>query len=120
MTLSTSAVAVCCSSDSLQLVEQPRVFDRDDSLVGEVLHQLDLLVAERPHVLALKERSDRAPLRQKRDAEHRREAAKSCAASLDHFVVRISQNIVNVNGFVASMIVRPTTAVPCRNWMARL
>ena len=54
MTLSTSAVAVCCcrsKSLSRQLVEQPRVLDRDDRLVGEVLDQLDLLVGERPHVL---------------------------------------------------------------------
>ena len=29
ITLSTSAVAVCCCSDSAQLVEQPRVLDGD-------------------------------------------------------------------------------------------
>ena len=57
MTSSTSAVAVCCSSDSvrssvrwLQLVEQPRVLDGDDGLVGEGRHQLDLLVGERAHL----------------------------------------------------------------------
>ena len=50
MTLSTSAVAVCCCSDSrsssrarLHLVEQPHVLDRDHRLVGEGLDQLDLL-----------------------------------------------------------------------------
>ena len=42
MTLSTSEVAVCCSSDReivvrAQLVEQPRVLDGDDGLGGEVL-----------------------------------------------------------------------------------
>ena len=36
-----------------QLVEQPRVLDGDDGLGGEVLHQLDLLVGERPHLLAI-------------------------------------------------------------------
>ena len=41
-----------------QLVEQPRVLDGDDGLGGEVLHQLDLLVGERPHLLAID--SDRA------------------------------------------------------------
>ena len=46
MTLSTSAVAVCCCSRFAQLVEQPRVLDGDDGLSGEVLHQLDLLVGE--------------------------------------------------------------------------
>ena len=59
MTLSTSVVAVCCSSDSqivgalAQLVEQPRVLDGDDGLRGEVLHQLDLLVGERADLLAI-------------------------------------------------------------------
>ena len=36
-----------------QFVEQPRVLDGDDGLGGEVLHQLDLLVGERPHLLAI-------------------------------------------------------------------
>ena len=36
-----------------QLVEQPRVLDGDDGLRGEVLHQLDLLVGERPDFLAV-------------------------------------------------------------------
>ena len=54
MTLSTSAVAVCCCSNSVrQLVQQPRVLDGDDGLRGEVLHQLDLLVGERPDLLAV-------------------------------------------------------------------
>ena len=59
MTCSTSEVAVCCSSASdrsrcaPQLVEQARVLDRDDGLVGEVLDQLDLLVSERPDLLAV-------------------------------------------------------------------
>ena len=39
-------LAVRCAS------EQPRVLDRDDGLVGEVCHQLDLLVGKRPHLLA--------------------------------------------------------------------
>ena len=36
MTRSTSAVAVCCSSDWREFVEQPRVLDGDDGLGGEV------------------------------------------------------------------------------------
>ena len=36
-----------------QLIEQPRVLDGDDGLRGEVLDQLDLLVGERPHLLAV-------------------------------------------------------------------
>ena len=53
ITLSTSAVAVCCCSGFAQLVEQPRVLDGDHRLRGEVLHQLDLLVGERLHLLAI-------------------------------------------------------------------
>ena len=37
ITLSTSAVAVCCCSEFAQLVEQPGVLDGDDGLGGEVL-----------------------------------------------------------------------------------
>ena len=54
----TSEVAVCCSSDSLrssvltQLLEQSGILDGDHGLIGEVLHQLDLLVCERPDFLA--------------------------------------------------------------------
>ena len=73
--LSTSAVAVCCSSDSLrsscapQLVEQPRVLDRDHGLSGELLDQLDLLVGERPHLVAAdQDGAERACLREQRDA----------------------------------------------------
>ena len=53
MTLSTSAVAVCCCSDLAQLIEQPRVLNRDHGLSGEVFHQLDLLVGERQHLLTV-------------------------------------------------------------------
>ena len=59
MTLSTSAVAVCCCSDFAQLVEQPRVLDGDDCLGGEILYQLDLLVREREHLLCDRWRSRR-------------------------------------------------------------
>ena len=53
MIFRTSAVAVCCWRDFAQLVEQPRVLDGDDGLGSEVLHQLDLLFGERPHLLAI-------------------------------------------------------------------
>src|SRR5262252_7586847 len=44
ITRRTSDIAVCCSSESLrQLVQQPRVLDGDDGLVGEVLQQGNLL-----------------------------------------------------------------------------
>ena len=41
------------ASSSRMLVEQARVLDRDDRLGGEVLDQLDLLVGEWPHLLAI-------------------------------------------------------------------
>ena len=46
MTLSTSAVAVCCCKRFAQFVEQPGVLDGDDGLGGEGRDQLDLLVGE--------------------------------------------------------------------------
>ena len=58
--MSTSDVAVCCSSELgeivralAQFVEQPRVLDGDDGLGGEVLHQRNLLVGKRPDLLAV-------------------------------------------------------------------
>ena len=80
MTRSTSDVAVCCSSDSVrssvrcaQLVEQPRVLDGDDGLSGEVLHQRDLLVGERPDLLAIdRDRADQLVL-----LEHRHRYERS-------------------------------------------
>ena len=43
-----------------QLVEQPRVLDGDDGLVGEGGDQLDLLVGEGPHGSARQMRSRRS------------------------------------------------------------
>ena len=54
MTCNTSAVAVCCSSASRCLGDQPRVLHRDHRLRGEVLQQRDLLVGERTHLLAVR------------------------------------------------------------------
>ena len=72
MTRSTSAVAVCCSSDSPQFAEQPRVLDGDDGLVGEGTHQLDLALAERLYALARKsERADRLALPEQRHSQDR-------------------------------------------------
>ena len=59
ITLSSSLVAVCCSSATrqlavarLQLGEQADVLDGDDGLVGEGLQQRDLLVGEGPRLAA--------------------------------------------------------------------
>src|SRR5947199_5525420 len=45
MTRNTCAVAVC--------FKQARVLDGDDGLFREIVHKLDLFVAERPHLLAV-------------------------------------------------------------------
>src|SRR6516165_6145653 len=37
----------------LQLIEQPRILDRDDGLGGEVAEQLDLFIAEGPDLLTV-------------------------------------------------------------------
>ena len=55
MTLSTSAVAVCCCSDSRKLVEQPRVLDGDDGLGSEILQQSNLPILKRPDFLPIDE-----------------------------------------------------------------
>jgi len=47
MTLSTSAVAVCCCSDSRSSFSKPRILDSDDSLIGEGFERRVLLVRER-------------------------------------------------------------------------
>ncbi len=56
----------------LDLVEQPRILDRDHGLVGEGLHQFDLAIGKgldappRQHEI-----SDRLPVAQQRDTERR-------------------------------------------------
>ena len=82
MTRSTSAVAVCCSSDReiavpTQFVEQPRVLNGDDGLSGKIFHQFDLLVAERPDFLAVHgERADQFVLPQHWNCKDRPRAAE--------------------------------------------
>ena len=72
MTLNTSDVAVCCSSDSAQFVEQPRVLNRDNGLVGECGDKLDLLVSEWPDLRSVqRQNTDRDTLAQHRNSEYR-------------------------------------------------
>ncbi len=61
-----------------QLVEQPHVLDGDDGLAGEAPDQLDLLVGERPHLLA--EDADRAD--QLVVLEHRHDQKGTAAGEL--------------------------------------
>ena len=63
----------------LHLVEQAHVLDRDHRLVGEGGHQLDLLVGEWLHRLALQiDDADRRSFPQERDTEHGPNAANFC------------------------------------------
>ena len=50
MTPKISLVAVCCSNDFLEFLEQPHVFDGDHRLVGEGFEQLDLRRGEGTHL----------------------------------------------------------------------
>ena len=85
MTLSTSAVAVCCASDSLQvlgarlhLLEQPHVADGDHRLVGESLEQLHLAVGIKPRHFAPHEISFRSPARRGSSARRGRRGSRPC------------------------------------------
>ena len=76
MTCSTSAVAVCCSSNSSsQLVEQAGVLDGNDGLRGEVLQQLDLLIGEWADLLAVDSDAADQPVL----SEHWNEEQSACA-----------------------------------------
>ena len=56
--------------------KQPRILDRDHSLVGEGGHQLDLLVGERSYVCPRQgEHADRDAFPQHRNRQHRPKAA---------------------------------------------
>ena len=64
-----------------QLVEQPRVLDGDDGLGGEVRDQLDLLVGERAHLLAVDgDGADQLVVLEHRHGEQRAMRAPSTAA----------------------------------------
>ena len=77
ITLSTSAVAVCCCSRFAQLVEQTGVLDGDDGLTRKVGDQLDLLVVEWPHLLAIdRDRTEQRTLLEHRYGEGRARAAE--------------------------------------------
>ena len=90
MTLRISAVAVCCSSDSvvararLHLVEQPRVLDRDQRPGRGRIGQSDFVRAERCSVRYADQRkqADALPLAQQRQVQGavRAVASRGCCA----------------------------------------
>ena len=84
MTLSTSEVAVCCSSDSVRSSVRwrsslsSRVFSMAiTAWAAKFLHQLDLLVGERPHLLAVDgDGADQLVVLEHRHDEHGARAAE--------------------------------------------
>ena len=83
----------------LDLVEQPHVLDRDDSLVGECRDQLDLLVGERARFPALQREhpDDRSFPRQRhtQPAAHVGDTGVIAKAALVE--IRIGQQVRNMN-----------------------
>ncbi len=80
MTCNTSAVAVCCSKIAPARVhfgDQPRILDRDHRLRREILQQRDLLVGERPYLLAVdREETDCGIILDHRHHQHRADTAE--------------------------------------------
>ena len=99
ITRSTSAVAVCCSSASLRLVEQPHVLDRDHRLVGEGLQQLDL-VRRRTAPARARRDADRADAPGRRAASARTACCGSRAARASS---RISRRRVSASASVSAI-----------------
>jgi hypothetical protein len=78
-----------------QLVEQAGILDRDQSLGGEVFHQLDLLSAERSRLLPENhDRADQITVLQQRDVHERFRAAELRKRGRR---CRIGQYVRNVN-----------------------
>ena len=44
-------MAVCCCRDSLQLIQQSRILDRDYRLIREGLNELDLFLGKGVHLV---------------------------------------------------------------------
>ena len=75
-----------------QLVEQAGVLDRDDSLVGEGLDKLDLLVGKRPdHFACQSEHSNQYPFPQQWHAKQRSVVAELLC--LEPSLLRIREDI---------------------------
>ncbi len=106
MTLSTSEVAVCCSSRLAQFAEQPRVLDGDNGLGGEVRHQLDLLVGEWAHFLAVDaDGADQFAVLEHRHVEQRSRAANLGSRDAERIALGVGlvrKRIDNVDGLLGA------------------
>ena len=102
MTSSTSEVAVCCCSElgqivgaRLNFVEQARVLDGDNRLVGEGFEQFDVPFGEGTDLIAGDEnRSDRCAIAQHR---HRKDASPSARLGEVTRVLQISQHVLDLD-----------------------
>ncbi len=108
MTRRISAVAVCCSSDSvssafraLQLLEQPHVLDGDDGLRGKGLQEADLTVREGTYLPAVHgEGANEPSLLQQGDHQKRSHALELDNRSTQRVAFgegRVREHIVDVH-----------------------
>ena len=120
MTRSTSDVAVCCCSDSqrssralAQLVQQPRVLDGDDGLVGEGSEPARSACpyTAAASILRKKDYSDNTSFTQERNGERRPITAN--LLRIVSGVIRISQHIRYMNK--ASLDCRSSDHTPLIN-----
>ncbi len=80
-----------------QLAEQTGILERNDALVREGGHQLDLPLGEWPHRAPRQhDDADRSSFAQKRHTQHRPHTADF--RGLDHVELGINENVENVNG----------------------
>ena len=102
-------MAVCCSSDSIdvvppQLLEQPGVLDGDDGLGGKILNQIDLLVREKTNDLAVNhKRTDEIAILQHRDNQsgsHPSEIDRSYPTRVSFRISAALDHIGNVDSFL--------------------
>ena len=98
-----------------QFVEQPRVLDGDDGLGGEVLHQLDLFIGERPDLLAIDDDgADQLVLlehRYKQSASERRQIRRGLPRRGSRLsITLLRREVGNVDDLLGLRRVRPDVA----------
>ena len=98
-----------------QLVEQPRVLDRYDGLGGEALDQLELLVGERPHLLAIdRDHTDHSIILEQRDTQD----SPSASELGDRFLRVLRENVDHVGDLLGPR--HATKGGRYRQWKDRI
>ena len=107
MTFSTSEVAVCCSSVSRSSLSS-RVFSMAmTACAAKLVHQLDLLVGERPHFLAVDgDGADQLAVLQHRHATGVRAPPSSTAATRQGIALEVGLLVTHI-GNMTTLRVRP-------------